>query len=561
VPAPLVLHRGKIITCNDRDEIASAVAIQDRHIVAVGKDEDVLAAAGPGAERIDLAGKTVLPGFTDGHAHMDREGLRRHLPSLSAARSKEEVLELIAEEARKAPPGTWIVTQPIGQPPEYPEPENALAAGLYPTRTDLDRASLHHPVYIRPIWGYWRNRTPLISVANSRALELAGIGPDTVSPSPDVEIERDERGVPTGRFVEHTLVPIVEHTLMRAAPGFTLEQRAAGLSHAMAEYNRYGTTAVFEGHGVADEVIRAYETVHAQGAATVRATLVLSPYWGPRGSGDAIELLREWSAWLARRGRGDDLLRVQGIYAEIDKDPLNNQLRASNHPCTGWAGFQAGAALDAGLLAPLLVEAARARIRVAGIWPDLLPLFEAAHRQHAIDDQRWVLGHQPVLDAETVARIRDLGLVLTTHTNRHIYKDGDLWVQRRGPQGQDDIVPLRRLLDANVPVAFGSDNLPVSLFGPIWHAVARLSRNGTLVAPAQALSRQEALRIATRGGAYLTFDEDVRGAIAPGKLADLVVVNADPLTCEENDIASLHSLLTIVDGRIIAHPSCKEIVP
>src|SRR5690606_4436337 len=98
-------------------------------------------------------------------------------------------------------------TQPIGQPPEYPEPENALAAGLYPTRTDLDRASLHHPVYIRPIWGYWRNRTPLISVANSRALELAGIGPDTVSPSPDVEIERDERGVPTGRFVEHTLVP------------------------------------------------------------------------------------------------------------------------------------------------------------------------------------------------------------------------------------------------------------------------------------------------------------------------------------------------------------------
>ncbi|OVZ61748.1 hypothetical protein CDO44_05645 [Pigmentiphaga sp. NML080357] len=561
MPSTLVLHRGKIITCNDRDGIASAVAIRGRHVVAVGSDDEVLAAAGPQAKRMDLGGKSVLPGLTDGHAHMDREGLRRHLPSLAGARTKQDILDIIEAEARKAPPGTWIVTQPIGQPPEYPEPDDALAQGLYPTRDDLDRVSPDHPVYIRPIWGYWRNRAPLVSVANSRALALAGVGAGTASPSPDIDIERDARGYPTGRFVERTLVPIVEHTLMRAAPGFTAEQRATGLRHAMAEYNRYGTTAVFEGHGVADEVIQAYETVRAQRASTVRATLVLSPYWGPRGSGDALELLRDWSGWLARRGRGDALLRVQGLYAEIDKDPLNNALRAGNHPCTGWAGFQAGAALDAETLAPLLVEAARAGIRVAGIWPDLLPLFEAAHRHHPIDGQRWVLGHQPVLDAQTVARIRDLGIVLTTHTNRHIYKDGDLWMQRRGPDAQDDIVPLRRLLDAGVPVAFGSDNLPVSLFGPVWHAVARLSRGGRPVAPAQALSRQEALRIATRGGAYLTFDEDVRGAIAPGKLADLVVLNGDPLTCAENDIATLHSLLTVVDGHVVDLPSSKEIAP
>ncbi|MDX3906641.1 MAG: amidohydrolase family protein [Pigmentiphaga sp.] len=559
MPASLVLYRGKIITCNDRNDVASAVVIRGRHITAVGSDDDMLAAAGPDAARVDLAGKAVIPGMTDGHAHMDREGLKRHLPSLAGAVTRDDILDLIAAETRKAPPGTWIVTGPVGQPPEYPEPEDPLAHGLYPTRDELDRVSAGHPVYIRPIWGYWRNRGPLISVANSHALALAGITADTVSPSPDVDIERDASGRPTGRFVERTLVPIVEHTLMRIAPGFTAEQRATGLRHAMAEYNRYGTTAVFEGHGVADEVIQAYETVHAQRASTVRATLVLSPYWGPSGNGQAFELLREWRGWLARRGRGDELLRVQGLYAEIDKDPLNNALRAGNHPCTGWAGFQAGAALPADVLAPLLVEAAGAGIRVAGIWPDLLPLFAAAHRRHPIDGLRWVLGHQPVLDADAIAQIRDLGIVLTTHTNRHIYKDGDLWMQRRGAAGQDDIVPLRRLLDAGVPVAFGSDNLPVSLFGPVWHAVARRSRSGGHVAPAQALSREEALRIATRGGAYLTDDEGLRGSIAPGKLADLAVLNADPLTCAEDDLATLHSLLTVVDGHPVASEPSKEI--
>ncbi|VCU68517.1 N-substituted formamide deformylase precursor [Pigmentiphaga humi] len=561
MPPSLVLHRGRIITCDDRGSVASALLVRGRHIAAVGSDADVLAAAEPHARRVDLGGKAVVPGLTDGHAHLDREGLRRHLPSLAGARTRGDVLDLIAAEAAKAPPGTWIVTQPIGEPPEYPEPEDPLAGGLYPDRDDLDRVSPRHPVYIRAIWGYWRNRMPLVSVANSLALARAGITPDTASPSPDVRIERDAGGRPTGRFIERTLVPIVEHTLMRAAPGFTAEQRAAGLRHAMAEYNRYGTTAVFEGHGVADEVIQAYETVRRQQAATVRATLVLSPYWGPRGSGEALELLREWRAWLAGKGRGDELLRVQGCYAEIDADPLNNTLRAANHPCTGWAGFQAGAALPEDILAPLLAEAAAAGIRVAGIWPNLLPLFEAAHRRHPIDGLRWVLGHQPVLDADTIARVRELGLVLTTHTNRHIYKDGDLWTQRRGPQGQDDIVPLRRLLDAGVPVAFGSDNLPVSLFGPIWHAVARQSRHGNPVAPSQAISRQEALAIATRGGAWLTGDETLRGSLEPGKLADLAVLDADPLTCDNAELPTLHALMTVVDGHIVASSSHSEIAP
>jgi predicted amidohydrolase YtcJ len=598
--ATLLLHGGTVIACDGggtgTGTVAQAVAIHGNRILAIGRAEDMAALATPATQRVDLAGRTVIPGMTDGHAHLDREGLRRHLPSLQGARCIDDILDRIAHEVRRTPPGTWIVTQPIGEPPEYPDPAAGLREGRYPTRHDLDRVSPDHPVYIRPIWGYWRNRAPLVSIANTLALRLAGIDRHTVPPSPDITLGRDASGEPDGTFSESTLVPIVEHSLMRVAPGFSAAQRASGLRSAMHAYNAVGTTAVFEGHGVAGEVIAAYRDVANQGAATVRATLTFSPRWGIEasagseagaasgpgkagnghagrsGADTAIELLRDWRSWLRRRHADHPWVRLQGLYAEIDADPLNNTLRASNHPCTGWAGFQAGAALPEAVLQPLLIEAARESIRVCGIWPTLLPLFQVAHRVHPINDLRWVLGHQPVLTQDMIETVHDLGLVITTHTNRHIYKDGDVWVDKRRAMSSiddgagirhpdnpvNDIVPLRRLLDAGVPVAFGSDNLPVSLFGPISHAVLRQSRNGNPVAPDQAISRAEALTIATMGGAWLTHDESTRGSITPGKLADLVILNDNPLTCAPEALAGLRADHLIIDGRLHAADPPQE---
>ena len=265
--------------------IAQSVAIHGNRILAIGSDDDMAALATPSTQRVNLAGRTVIPGMTDGHAHLDREGLRKHLPSLQGARSIDDILDRIAHEVRRTPPGTWIVTQPIGEPPEYPDPAAGLREGRYPTRHDLDRVSPDHPVYIRPIWGYWRNRAPLVSIANTLALRLAGIDRHTVPPSPDITLGRDANGDPDGTFSEATLVPIVEHSLMRVAPGFSAAQRASGLRSAMRAYNAVGTTAVFEGHGVAGEVIAAYRDVANQGAATVRATLTFSPRWQIEASG------------------------------------------------------------------------------------------------------------------------------------------------------------------------------------------------------------------------------------------------------------------------------------
>src|SRR5258708_12100006 len=136
---------------------------------------------------------------------------------------------------------------PIGEPPVYEGVRDNLAEKRWPARRDLDRVAPNHPVYIRAIWGHWRNPLPLVSMANSRALARAGIDRDTRSPAPSIEIERDARGEPTGVLIERTYKPLVEHTLMAVAPRFTLEDRVTGLAESMRAYNRCGTPSVFEG--------------------------------------------------------------------------------------------------------------------------------------------------------------------------------------------------------------------------------------------------------------------------------------------------------------------------
>jgi predicted amidohydrolase YtcJ len=232
--------------------MADAVAIAGERIVAVGSKEDVERFAGEAASRIDARGRLVVPGLIDGHAHMDREGLKEALPSLSGCRSIADVLERIRELAQVTPPGEWIVTMPIGEPPFYEGVPGNLSENRFPTRQELDSVAPDHPVYIRPIWGHWRNTLPLVSVANSLALAKAGITRNTLPPVPSVQIDKElTTGEPTGILYEFTYKPIVEKTLMRCIPRFTLEDRITGLRRSMEIYNSYGTTSVVEGHGIA----------------------------------------------------------------------------------------------------------------------------------------------------------------------------------------------------------------------------------------------------------------------------------------------------------------------
>jgi predicted amidohydrolase YtcJ len=557
----LILRGGKVITVDPRFRIARALAVKDGRFVAVGDDDEICRLAGEGTRMVEAAGRVVVPGLIDGHAHMDREGLKELIyPSLAGCRSIEDVLDRIATLVREARPGDWIVTMPIGDPPNFFGVPDCLAEKRYPDRRDLDRVAPDNPVYIKSIWGPWRHILPLVSIANTKALQLAGVTAATPAPGPSVEIQHDPAsGEPTGIFIENTPYPIVELTLMAAAGGFSAADRIRGLRESMRLYNAVGTTSVFEGHGIAGEVLAAYQAVHRAGEATVRGNLLFSPSWGAIAPADRQDVLRSWARWLAGRGLGDRMLRVAGLFAEFEGD-AEHALRARANPYTGWAGFHFDAGLPREALKTLLVEAARLGIRVAGIVPPMLDLFAAVDREAPIGDQRWVLGHINVLGEDDVARIRDLGLVVTTHTNRYVYKEGHLLKRRLGSARENDIVPLRRLLDAGVHVSFATDNVPISLWHPVWQAVARRSLyTGDVIAPGQRLSRGEALRCATAEGAWLSFEEREKGTIEVGKLADFAVLSDDPLACPEDALRDITSTLTVVGGRLVheAH-RCSE---
>ncbi len=551
-PADLVVTRGKVITADPKNRIAEAVAVADGRISAVGGAAEIEALAGPGTRRIDAGGRAVTPGLIDGHAHLDREGLKPVFPSLAGCRSIDDVLARVAALAADAEPGEWIVTMPIGEPPYYWDVPKNLAEGRFPTRSELDGAAPDNPVYIRPIWGFWRHILPLTSIANSAALDAAGIGRDTPDPSASIEIERDPgTGEPNGIIHEHTYMPVMELSHFSRAPRFTHSDRVAGIEAAMRIYNRAGTTSVFEEHGAAQELIQAYQAVHAAGRATVRANLVFSPSWGPERDIDYTHALRSWSGWLGGRGLGDDWLAVGGLYTEFgfDADAL---LRARASPYTGWSGFNYDCGVPRGKMVDFLTEAARNGIRICALWREFLPLFEEVDRRVPIGEKRWVLGHINTLSPDEIKRVADLGLALTTHTNRYIHKQSHVTRDEIGRERENEIVPIRSLLEAGVHVALATDNVPTSLFFPLWQSVARENlHTGERIAPDQALTREDALRCATIEGAWLTFEEDRKGSLEVGKLADMALLSDDPLTCPEDAIKDIVAETVIVGGRVV----------
>jgi predicted amidohydrolase YtcJ len=550
--ADLIVTNANVLTLDGQDRRSQALAVKDERILAVGDDARINSLAGERTQRIDGAKRAVVPGLIDGHAHMDREGLKEALPSLSGCRSIADVLERIREVAKRTPPGEWIVTMPVGEPPFYHGVPENLGEGRFPDRHELDRVAPDHPVYIRAIWGHWRNTLPLVSVANTRALERAGIDRNTMPPAPSIQIEKElTTGEPTGRLYEFTFKPLVEKTLMACIPRFTLEQRITGLQRSMQVYNSVGTTSVFEGHGIASEVLAAYQDLRARGPLSVRSMLMFSPAW-PGTDVDAVKgLLLDWGRWLAGRGMGDEYLGMAGLYTESDYND-ENQLRALCGPYTGWAGFNFNAALPEPVMVEMMVEAARAGIRVGSFSPRILDLYEQVNARCPITDQRWIIEHVGRFEPDEVRRIANLGLVLQAYSGKWIGQDGERLRGELGDAGSEQVLPLRDLLDAGVHVSLATDNVPPTLFLPIWHAVARLPDGSTQpLGPGQRISRVEALACASREGAWLSFEEDRKGTLEAGKFADFAVLSDDPLSVDEAAIPGITADITVTGGRIV----------
>jgi hypothetical protein len=559
-----ILINGKIITVDENFSIAEAVATRNGKFIAVGKSQNIKSLAGPNTKVIDLQGKTVVPGFIDGHAHMDREGLKFILPSLGQARSINDILEVIKKEVESKKPGDWVVTMPIGEYPKYADGAERLEEKRYPTRWDLDKVAPDNPVYIKGIWYYWSGKPPIVSIANSYALKLAGITRETVAPYPGIEIVTDAHsGEPNGIFQETSTIGTVEYSLMKVVPRFSHEQRVVALKDAMRRYNAVGTTSVYEGHGISPLVIKVYEELWEMRELTVRSYLVFSPPWDSVPGAQPESVLRDWAAYAGGHGLGDHMLKIGGIYAAVGNTEQDD-IRRKFGPDPGWAGYSVDSYLPAerSSLYELVLACARNNLRINAIThvteqlDSYLTVIEQVDREVPVRDRRFVLEHLNIVSVGNQKRIRDLGIVATVVPSKTIAESGLKHTKGLDQDSVNAFVPLRSLVDRKVPFVFGTDNDPISPLHALEAAVTRkVASTGQVIGPDQSITRADALQAITINGAFLTFEEGIKGSIEVGKFADLAVLSADLLTVPADQISDIQVLMTMVGGDIVfQHP-------
>jgi len=544
-----ILHNGRVLTLDPARPEAQAFSVRDGRIAAVGDSADILRARGRETRILDAGGRTVTPGVFDAHPHMDREGLKaRGGIAIEGLASVSEIVEAVREAASRTPAGEWIVLMPMQLAPEHGMPRyvsepGQLAEGRFPDRRDLDAAAPDHPVLIRGIWGWW-GVPPFPSVANSAALALSDVDRDTKAPH-GTEIERDAAGEPTGVMRETNRAPILEYTLFGALPRFTFEDRLAAARTAPRAYNAVGTTAGFEGHGLTPAIVESYRRADETGDLTVRLTTTLSVPSGKMDDREVGDYLRGWADRIAAPGHREGNLATDGICLDFG-DPNVARIIATGYPYEQWAGhFYQSVAFDR--LVGIVTLAAELGIRLACIAYDieaLLRAYEAVNAKVPIADRRWVIMHLTRATDDQLRRIKALGLIVTVTPNFMYHATTRLGLDELGAEG----TPIRRVVDAGIPVALSSDNVPVSMFWAMWSALTRYAADLDTRLGESFLTRDEALSLMTKTGHLLTWDEDRRGTIAPGMDADFAVLDRDPLTCPEDEIRETRALRTFLGG-------------
>ncbi|WP_205648724.1 amidohydrolase [Acuticoccus kandeliae] len=548
LPIDTILVTGRVRTLDAADTVAEAVAVAGDRVHSVGRAADLLAAAPAGARIIEMDGATLIPGFNDAHAHMEREGLKRIRPSLADCRSIADIVALIRGIAAKTPPGEWIVTMPLGEPPYFFDGVARLEDKRPPDRADLDAATTEHPVCIPGLFGNW-GTPPGTTCLNSRALTANGITGDTRPRVGGIEILTDATGEPTGIIMEHNPRPMVEFDVLGAVPAFTREERMRGLVRSMQLYNGVGTTSVYEGHGSAPAVVGLYRDLWERGELTVRAGLVLSPVWADVA--EAAAAMRDWLAYARGAGLGDPWLRISGIHLAFGGDPCMAALSRDALPNCGWSGF-VEQANDPATFEAICHLCAEHDIRLNTIVSDQLravvEILERVSAKRPIAGKRWVIQHIGQTDRATLERLARLDVLVTTIPVYFVWKGGHRYDPARG----DGLTPMKTLLDLGIEAASATDNIPYNPGFTLWSMCARSRRSdGVVLGPSERLTRHQALRSLTVAGAPLTFEEAVKGPLTPGRYADLAILDIDPLTADDAALQSLSSRLTMVGGRIV----------
>jgi predicted amidohydrolase YtcJ len=548
--ADLLLFNGKIITVNSSFSIAQAVAVRDGRIIAVGSNKEVERYAGPATRRINLRHQIVTPGFIDGHPHLF--GIEE-IP-LTEVKSVKDILAVVSDAVAKRRPGEWLVLEPPGEPPYYLHMPESLLEKRYPTRQELDQAAPQNPVYIKSSPFHQRPT----AIFNRLALESLGITRES-GPIKGVEVIRESDGTPTGQIVGNlsyfSRSPLRDRLwAVSSKPDF--EHQLAELKRDMRRFNAGGVTAIYEGHGLPETTIALYNELWNRGEMTVRAYLVKTIK--AANPMETINADLDNMAAFRGAGFGDDFLKVGGICIEFG-DNVGFGAGFMREPYVGaegrkWQGLQL-------ISEEHLYEIARAatdrKIRVnvqasGGRAIDItLSVLDRINRETPITDRRFVLEHCQFPSEQNMKDVVRLGIIPTTVTN-FLWGQGDAYVRFYGGELANQAIPLKSWLAHGVPVALSTDYGPHEAMFTLWQAIARKNGwTGERLGPQESISREEAIRIYTINGARLAFWEHELGSLETGKLADLVILDRDILTCPLDDIRTTKVIATLVGGKLV----------
>jgi predicted amidohydrolase YtcJ len=548
-PGDVIFYGGKILTVDPGFHIVDSLAIRGDRIIAAGSRDAVAKFAGPATRRIDLKGKTVLPGLIDTHSHASSASMYEFDHPVPDMETIDDVLRYVRARAAVSKPGDWVVLTQVFI--------TRLREQRFPTRAELDAAAPRNPVYF--------GTGPDASV-NSLALKVSGIDKNyRISDGKPGRIERTPDGEPTGILRSCSRLVKIHSSERKPTEGDRLER----LKMMMADYNSVGLTSLSE-RDLNDEGIELYRKLRDGKQLTCRVFVMHE-----LDAQMPLDQAEERIAAIARSPlhRYDNMLWVRGIKNYMD----GGMLTGSAYMVKPWGVSALYSITDPNYRGMRYIDPAKvyqlakftlshdlqytAHSQGDGAVQAMIDAYAEVNNEFKVRDSRPCITHSSFIPPGSIEKIKTLGIVLDMQPD-WLWLDGATLEKQFGNQRMAFFHPYKSLLDNGIVVGGGSDHMqkigslrsinPYNPFLGMWITLTRQPRwTDHPLHPEQTITREQAIRLYTINNAFLTFEEKEKGSLETGKLADLVVLDRDILTCPLEDVRKVEAEQTWMGGKLV----------